>query len=1263
MKNNDKSRKHHSISRKDFLKKSLAAGFFLNLGYYPLRYNPSIAMRGSDQNDIISDRKRSLVEAKTGYWHDKIRTLRYHPDGSDFVITNGKQRFNRALYGTHTAFRVETGDLPEFALFMPGMGGTLKFGLLNDHTSKWLIEADKITARYRPGSMIYEIRDALLGDGTLHLKVRAMSDADGFIVRVDFEHIPNENLKLVWAFGGASDDHFKRNGDIGADPVSGFFLLPEHCRGNEFDVNGHSFNLRYGKDHDKRLAGVFDPKSDTHIADASSQKNPLNFISSEESDASALAGSISASSDHPIFVNIYNPDTHAKVAYAMVPDLFEQAGKVRDELVNRVKVATPDPFIDPFGGALSVAGDAIWQPPSYLHGAVAWRERLNGWRGPYVADPLGWHDRARMHFSSYAKSQLTSPYSGPVVPDSKEHLAREEMKIGTAVYTSGYICPKPEGHLSVSHYDMNLCYIDELLWHFRWTGDWSYIKEMWPVIKRHLAWEKRCFDGNDDGLYDAYACIWASDALQYSGGGATHSSAYNYRANELAAFIAERIGEDAGPYRTEAKKIRDALQSELWMPEHGRYAEYQDLLGLQNKHSYPALWTIYHAIDKDIVDPFMAYQLLRYVDTGIPHIPVKAEGLKDEGWHTLSTTNWMPYTWSVNNIAMAEVLNTALAYWQAGRVEEAFRLWKSTILDNMYLGISPANFEQLSFYDAMRGELYRDFADPIGVASRTLVEGLFGIVPDAMKGELLIRPGLPREWDHASLEVPDVSYKFKRNGNIDYYTIEWRPSTVDGRPSDDKNNSNKLDLRFVAHAPVSKVKKVTVNGRSVSWKNVDPSVGQPALEINVKHQSKYQIEIVWSGDDPEKIGVPDVVAAGDRLQLRTKKAVILDHHDPQKVLDRAYHKNKILSGKVSDNYGHRTFFVKLRQDDFIWWSPVCLEVRKPVEIKASPDHGQRHALQFRVKNNSSAHIDGELSVSNGKTRFNRRIRLKPVSESDLVEVQEGILPGTNHVHITGKNGSKVIVPVINWDLKCPDDIRLETVDISKYFNDGVTNIFRNKYLNPRSPYPTLQLPTQGIGNWCSPLVKAAIDDTGIRKLAGSRNRFELPQGIPFQSPGSPDGKNIIFTSQWDNYPEQASVPLSGAASHAYMLMAGSTDPMQSRFQNGMVIVEYEDGSHDDLELRNPETWWPIDQDYYTDGYAFRLDAPKPIRVHLKTGLMTREFDKHVSIKGLTDYAIAGGAATVLDLPLDPKKKLKQLTVKTTANDVVIGLMSVTLVRV
>src|SRR5665811_1943601 len=79
-----------------------------------------------------------------GWWHNKVRNIHYKPAGSDFVLVNGKMRFNRALYGTNTGFRVEAGDLPEFALYMPGMGGNLRLGLIQGDSSKWLTNAKTI---------------------------------------------------------------------------------------------------------------------------------------------------------------------------------------------------------------------------------------------------------------------------------------------------------------------------------------------------------------------------------------------------------------------------------------------------------------------------------------------------------------------------------------------------------------------------------------------------------------------------------------------------------------------------------------------------------------------------------------------------------------------------------------------------------------------------------------------------------------------------------------------------------------------------------------------------------------------------------------------------------------------------------------------------------------------------------------------------------------------------------------------------------------
>ena len=120
--------------------------------------------------------------------------------------------------------------------------------------------------------------------------------------------------------------------------------------------------------------------------------------------------------------------------------------------------------------------------------------------------------------------------------------------------------------------------------------------------------------------------------------------------------------------------------------------------------------------------------------------------------------------------------------------------------------------------------------------------------------------------------------------------------------------------------------------------------------------------------------------------------------------------------------------------------------------------------------------------------------------------------------------------------------------------------------------------------------------------------------------------------------------------------------MKTRMTNAIVTITYTDGTQAILPLKNPENWWPIEQDNFNDGFAFNPGAPNPLRVYLKTGEVTDDQQKHISIKGFSNRGIDGGAATVLDLPLDKSKTLKNLQLKTLNNDVVIGLMGVTLVR-
>jgi hypothetical protein len=118
--------------------------------------------------------------------------------------------------------------------------------------------------------------------------------------------------------------------------------------------------------------------------------------------------------------------------------------------------------------------------------------------------------------------------------------------------------------------------------------------------------------------------------------------------------------------------------------------------------------------------------------------------------------------------------------------------------------------------------------------------------------------------------------------------------------------------------------------------------------------------------------------------------------------------------------------------------------------------------------------------------------------------------------------------------------------------------------------------------------------------------------------------------------------------------------MQSRIDNGLVVATYRDGTTDTLRLRNPDNWCPIEQDYFVDGLAFQTLEPRPYRVCLGTGTVSRDLGTALGIKGVYGREIPGGAAQMLRMPLNSRKKLKSLTVRTLSNDVVIGLMAVTL---
>ena len=978
-----------------------------------------------------------------------VRQASYYPEGNAFVCVNGNHRYTRALYGSMAEWRVETSDCPIFATYKKNQTGNIRFRISYAGQVMWLDEVEYCKASYEAGRRDYLLKDRRWGKGELDISVLAFSDAEGAIWRFAAHGFDNRKMKVEAILSKTAVPKPARSGDIGS------FLKP----------------------------GTFEA--------ATSE--------------TAVLGTVSQSSPSSIFYFSIDGDNQLSAApNSLMQPRFDAAEQWRNLLASSVCFHTPDAYINPIGGALVMAADGAWDGKVWQHGAVGWRMPLPGWRAAYMGDFLGMPDRQRTHFDAYAKSQVTDvPVTEPHLMDEKNNLARGTYKWGTPMYSTGYICRNPEKNNQFHHYDMNLVYIDELLWHFQFDVDTTYMRQMWPVIQRHLAWEKQAWDPDNDGLYDAYCCIWASDALQYNSGAVTHSSAYNYRSNCLAARIAEIIGENPKPYQDEADRILKAMNERLWLKDSGHWAEYQDFMGLKRVHRDAALWSIYTPIDCGVGTAEQNYSATRYVDRHTPHIPYIYKGTE---YQTLSTSDWAPYEWSINNVAMAEVMHTVLAYYQAGRVEEAYRLLKANVLDFMYLGSSPANFGQLSKLDAATGEGYRDFADVTGISSRALIQGLYGITPNALEGECIIRPGFPAAWDSASVHTPYLDYAFKR---------------VNGKDVFDVTQNFKRPLKLV----------------------IRQNLGG----------GKYK-DTAFSTDKVQHIEMPTILPKEER-DMKDEKDMVGKYPLAESIAEQA--------------------------------------------------------------------VDAWASI-------------KGVG-NDFAEVN-------------------------------PKECR--KVNMDKVFNANVSDIFKNQYLSPRSPYTTLCVPTQGIGDWCSTKKTANIDDTKFRSLIKDGVFWAHVDGdLPFRSPK--EGKNIVYTSLWDNYPDSISIMLKGKASHAYLLMAGSTNPMQYAIENAVIRVEYADGTRNELMLTPPVNWCPIEQDFLENATAFPQPELRPYRVGLASGKVSRHLfrDLHLEVnRNMADVpgfkkAVAevdGGAAILLDMPLDAKKKLKRLILRTLSYEVVIGLMGITL---
>jgi hypothetical protein len=142
--------------------------------------------------------------------------------------------------------------------------------------------------------------------------------------------------------------------------------------------------------------------------------------------------------------------------------------------------------------------------------------------------------------------------------------------------------------------------------------------------------------------------------------------------------------------------------------------------------------------------------------------------------------------------------------------------------------------------------------------------------------------------------------------------------------------------------------------------------------------------------------------------------------------------------------------------------------------------------------------------------------------------------------------------------------------------------------------------------------------------------------VPFLPPA--DGTNIAFTSLWDNWPRTVTVPVNMRGDAVWLLLCGSSNPMQLKIANAVLCFNYADGKVETLDLVPPENFWSLcgfgRLDYSYERESFVLPETPPPQVQL--GQNCR--------------------AILASWRLRPGVRLESITLEALSEEVVIGLM-------
>ena len=904
-------------------------------------------------------------------------------------------------------------------------------------------------------------------------------------------------------------------------------------------------------------------------------------------------------------------------------------------LREKVTIKTGDQRFDNMIQALGARGISCYEYPAFLHAANYMKYgKINC--GYYGYEAAGYHDEVESSLKFITGSQCVKGRQRYIMPNFRISQWAEEM---------------------------NPYFIEQVWYHYLWTGDEEFLNDMWPSVRRALEHLIITSDPEHDGIFTGFYENWNGDGKSRGGKCSlwTAMGITALRCGYEMASLMEDVDwtypgqQNPNPpadndFSRRYKRLLDraeAAYETLFNPEIGAYSSGEWNGELRNT---PSNEEMNYAIWRGAGSMLRNYASMRFIKD---HYHVNAaNGIVEycnKDWPVQWSNHYASLADAMSSIASAAAVNDMDSYWPVLKTasETAYTRPECTVRPSDGTGNSNV--------------LYGLEIEQMVLMA--VLDNIFGIKPRLGENLIVIRPSFPGEWDNPGISLPDVSYQYEKGD--DFISLKVRTPVP----------------RIIrAELPVTRtVKNVLANGKEVHY-DTRKEVNVCRVIVNTEAAREHEIHIALDKNHPSVTGRTDCII-NKTCVFNVKNAEIIGVQNPQIHFGPIeFNSQKVeISPEITGRY---TVFLELRKDNVSWYHPLELTVSKPWAIQEnyqawtleqpacqlSPGiDNTKKSLHFKIKNNNDHKVSGDLEVEiHGKPvkkSFSAGAnQVKPV-EISLEKVWEQLSPGTTRFKVKF-NGHEQEAFAVNWELAGThlDKKSLSSLDLRPYNNINIRKLYGYDF-TWRTDYTgaavgadwrdTLTIDEKGYRIFVPPV---SVMNFGVLPehnpiwtawiLPEWPEKWDIPVDFPFFEKRL-DAKDILALINTENnasIPPEAIIKLETPVSveKIYLLTANLTKTCKSYYPGAEVIVKYESGDNQVIQLVPPYTMSSFNQPFCVRD----LNIP---------------FGKLHWTATMVEYG-ANTGLSLSDLELDPERKVKQISLRCVSSETVFGVLGMSLLK-